>query len=594
MDRDPPSFTDDPNSSDSKSGSDGGTRGGPGGAVGICGFRILDVQNLRDGGDGTDLGPDPIVVVKVEPEPSDVSPSQGKTGAVDAGCLHWISSDVHVKEELSENSLSVDDKSTTILKTFSCTKNVHTFTERSLHQNQKSHCVKSKDYKHNCSHDQVKVKSDTCEKIPNCTECNKLFSCSSAPQEHTNTHDVTNPNKSRRRNKESEQNSTCQLCLRTCTGERPFRCSVCKTFYRKKSTYENHKKTHAREKRHKCTICQKSFYRKSKYEEHWRTHTGEKPHQCSVCCKSFCRMSGLKAHMMTHTLKSANGDNIQREKPYKCSVCSKLFSYSSTLKNHKVIHTGEKPYKCSVCSRVFRHSSTLNKHKVTHTGEKPYKCSVCSRVFSLSSTLRKHKLTHTGEKPYKCPVCFKDFRLSITLSNHKQTHTGEKPYKCTVCSQYFRRLSTLNNHKLIHTGEKPYKCTVCSQYFRRLSTLNNHKLIHTGEKPYKCSVCSHDFRRLCLLNRHKVIHNRKTLTEETCTKIRKMTKYQDFKEVVNMTWKLKKAEILPVIVGASGMINKTLTEYLKIIPGNITTNGLQVEAVRGSVKILKRALGPKL
>ena len=42
------------------------------------------------------------------------------------------------------------------------------------------------------------------------------------------------------------------------------------------------------------------------------------------------------------------------------------------------------------------------------------------------------------------------------------------------------------------------------------------------------------------------------------------------------------------------MIKKTLTEYLKSIPGNITTNELQVEAVRGSVKILKRVLGTRL
>ena len=76
--------------------------------------------------------------------------------------------------------------------------------------------------------------------------------------------------------------------------------------------------------------------------------------------------------------------------------------------------------------------------------------------------------------------------------------------------------------------------------------------------------------------------------------IRKMTKYQDPKNGVKRTWKLKKAEILPVIVGATGMIKKMLTWYLKIIPGNITTNELQVEAVRGSVKILKRFLGTRL
>ena len=38
---------------------------------------------------------------------------------------------------------------------------------------------------------------------------------------------------------------------------------------------------------------------------------------------------------------------------------------------------------------------------------------------------------------------------------------------------------------------------------------------------------------------------------------------------------MKKAEIIPVIAGAAGMIKKTITENL-----NITTNELQVEAVR--------------
>ena len=56
------------------------------------------------------------------------------------------------------------------------------------------------------------------------------------------------------------------------------------------------------------------------------------------------------------------------------------------------------------------------------------------------------------------------------------------------------------------------------------------------------------------------------------TEIRKMTKYQDLKNEVKRTWKLKKAKIVPVIVGATGMMKKTLTECLKIILGNITPN----------------------
>ena len=43
-----------------------------------------------------------------------------------------------------------------------------------------------------------------------------------------------------------------------------------------------------------------------------------------------------------------------------------------------------------------------------------------------------------------------------------------------------------------------------------------------------------------------------------------------------------------VIVRAMGMMKKILSEYLKSILENITTNELQVEAVRGAVKILKR------
>ena len=45
------------------------------------------------------------------------------------------------------------------------------------------------------------------------------------------------------------------------------------------------------------------------------------------------------------------------------------------------------------------------------------------------------------------------------------------------------------------------------------------------------------------------------------TEISKMTKYQDLKNEVKRTWKLKKAEIIPVIVGATGTIKKTLIEY---------------------------------
>ena len=75
-----------------------------------------------------------------------------------------------------------------------------------------------------------------------------------------------------------------------------------------------------------------------------------------------------------------------------------------------------------------------------------------------------------------------------------------------------------------------------------------------------------------------------------------MTKYQDLSNEINRSWKLKSVEIATVIIGAIRLMkkDKNLPEVLKTIPGNITTNELQLEAVRGSVTILKRALGTKL
>uniref|UniRef100_UPI00358EDD09 uncharacterized protein isoform X3 n=1 Tax=Myxine glutinosa TaxID=7769 RepID=UPI00358EDD09 len=151
MDREPLNCAHDLSSSGSNGG-DRGPRGGPGGAAGICGFRILDVQNLREGGDEpavltdsivvvkvepeqtndslskdsivvvkveleqTDdsLSKDSIVVVKVEPEQTDDSLSKGQMVPVEAGCLYGnafrTSDGIHIKEELSEDALSAEGR----------------------------------------------------------------------------------------------------------------------------------------------------------------------------------------------------------------------------------------------------------------------------------------------------------------------------------------------------------------------------------------------------------------------------------------------------------------------------------------------------
>ena len=54
-----------------------------------------------------------------------------------------------------------------------------------------------------------------------------------------------------------------------------------------------------------------------------------------------------------------------------------------------------------------------------------------------------------------------------------------------------------------------------------------------------------------------------------------MAKYQDLKNEVKRSWKLKNAKVVPVMMkNLMGMIIKNLTEILKTIPGNITTKEL--------------------
>ena len=71
----------------------------------------------------------------------------------------------------------------------------------------------------------------------------------------------------------------------------------------------------------------------------------------------------------------------------------------------------------------------------------------------------------------------------------------------------------------------------------------------------------------------------------------KISKYQALKDDLRSTWNLRNAEVIPVIVGATGLQKKNLIGYLEEIPGKPDPYEIQLSAIKGSITILKRALG---
>ncbi|MEO0971429.1 MAG: hypothetical protein AAFX80_24760, partial [Cyanobacteria bacterium J06639_18] len=69
-------------------------------------------------------------------------------------------------------------------------------------------------------------------------------------------------------------------------------------------------------------------------------------------------------------------------------------------------------------------------------------------------------------------------------------------------------------------------------------------------------------------------------------------KYKDLEIEITKMWSMR-TEIVPVIVGALGVIKKGSEEYLKKIPGKISQKQLQKIALLGSAHILRKILSIK-
>ena len=70
----------------------------------------------------------------------------------------------------------------------------------------------------------------------------------------------------------------------------------------------------------------------------------------------------------------------------------------------------------------------------------------------------------------------------------------------------------------------------------------------------------------------------------------KEDKYQPLKFEIMRIWKMNKVEVIPIVVGALGVVTKKIQKWLKKIGVEIRTELLQKTTLLGTARILRRVL----
>ena len=87
-----------------------------------------------------------------------------------------------------------------------------------------------------------------------------------------------------------------------------------------------------------------------------------------------------------------------------------------------------------------------------------------------------------------------------------------------------------------------------------------------------------------------VVNIKSNQVQDIVVHYKKNNKYQDLKNDLRTTWGLKDIELIPVVIGATGLVKTNLQKHLKSIKGEPALEEVQLAAIKGTIRLLKRAL----
>ncbi|TRY69264.1 hypothetical protein TCAL_13341 [Tigriopus californicus] len=238
------------------------------------------------------------------------------------------------------------------------------------------------------------------------------------------------------------------------TGNREFKCKICKDYFLEEATLQHHLKLVHNKKvgeLYHCQRCPAVLYHRDDYNVHMRLHSIPVANLESRPESKFVPPKPKK-------------DQLPAKGPYVCTYCGKVLNFRSSLVIHERTQHGhdgdgedlERPYVCETCGKGFTSKANMELHSRIHNRSQPFHCDSCHEGFLTRKELMAHARSHDKVMSFKCQYCGKTFAHKIPMLRHERTHTGGKMdvFECGSCDKRY----TTKHALLYHMEKHAHNC----------------------------------------------------------------------------------------------------------------------------------------